>query len=399
MPKRILIVSFYYPPEIGAAPTRIANLAEGLSTLGNEVDILTCLPNYPKGKIFPEYRDHFHMQETSTGHKIDRYWTYTTISKNPIKRGISMLSFATILWHYGLNRKRIKNYDIIIVQSPPLPVAVSAIKLFKGVYKKTVIVNISDLWPLSAIELGAMKPSGKLYEWFSWMERFVYRHTDGILGQSQEIIEHIEKFQPSVKSFLYRNLKETSIVNTPRKRNGVLKIVYAGLLGVAQDLFGIITNIDFKEEGIELHLYGGGNQASQIENYILNHPDSNVFYHGYISKERLMDELKQYDASIVPLAKHIQGAVPSKIFDLLPVGVPVLFCGSGEGADIIKNLELGFVSPSSDYMSLVENLRILNSLSSEAYTAISKNCIEAANNQFSFASQMRQTQLFLDSFE
>lgn len=399
MPKRILIVSLYYPPEIGAAPTRISNLADGLSSLGNQVDILTCLPNYPKGKIFPEYRGHFHLQETSSVHKIDRYWTYTTISKNPIKRGINMLSFAMILWHYGLNRRRIKNYDIIIVQTPPLPVAVSALKLFKGVFKKTVIVNVSDLWPLSAIELGAMKPSGKLYEWFSWMERYVYRNADGILGQSQEIIEHIEKFNFSTKSFLYRNLKETNIVNIPRKRNGVLKIIYAGLLGVAQDLLGIITNIDFKEEGIELHLYGGGNQTSQIENYILNHKDCNVFYHGYIRKEQLMDELKQYDASIVPLAKHIQGAVPSKIFDLLPVGVPVLFCGSGEGANIIKDLDLGFVSPPSDYTSLVDNLRRLNSLSSDAYTAISKNCIEAAKNQFSFARQIIQTQHFFDSFE
>ena len=49
---KVLIVSFYYSPELGAAPSRITNLAKGLQEKGIEVELLTCMPNYPKGKIF-----------------------------------------------------------------------------------------------------------------------------------------------------------------------------------------------------------------------------------------------------------------------------------------------------------------------------------------------------------
>ena len=89
---RVLIVSFYYEPEIGAAPSRITNLAKGLKEQGVDVDILTCLPNYPQGRIFDGYRGRFSMQDNIDGINIYRYWTYATVSKNAIKRVLAMFS-------------------------------------------------------------------------------------------------------------------------------------------------------------------------------------------------------------------------------------------------------------------------------------------------------------------
>ena len=204
---KVLIVSPSFFPEIGAAASRIGYLADGLSERGAEVDVLVPLPNHPFAKIFEGYRDKIFCEEMIHGHKVFRCRTYNTVSKNPLKRAIAMVSFAMMLWSFGFRRALIKSYDFVIVQSPPLPVAYSAMKLFKGVFKRKVILNISDLWPLTAVELGAMRKTGMVYRMFSHMERSIYRKADAIMGQSEEIIECIKGLEPHKKYFLYRNLK------------------------------------------------------------------------------------------------------------------------------------------------------------------------------------------------
>lgn len=165
------------------------------------------LPNHPFAKIFEGYRDKIFCEEMIHGHKVFRCRTYNTVSKNPLLRAVAMFSFAMMLWCFGFRRALVKSYDLVIVQSPPLPVAYSAMKLFKGVFKKKVILNISDLWPLTAVELGAMRKNGMSYRVFSHMERSIYRDADGMMGQSEEIIAYIKVLEPHKKYFLYRNLK------------------------------------------------------------------------------------------------------------------------------------------------------------------------------------------------
>lgn len=204
---KILIVTLYFYPEIGAASSRIGNLADGLSARGIDVHILAPLPNYPFGKVFDGYKGKVYCEELINGHRVFRYLTYNSVSKNPLLRAIAMISFAVMIWCFAWHRRLIKSYDLVIVQSPPLPVSYSAIKLFKGMFKKKVILNVSDLWPLSAVELGKMCEGSKIHRWFSHMERFIYNKADAIMGQSQEIIEHIKGFEPNKSFFLYRNLK------------------------------------------------------------------------------------------------------------------------------------------------------------------------------------------------
>lgn len=393
---KILIVSFYYSPEIGAAPSRITNMAEGLQAKGAEVDVLTSLPNYPKGRIFDNYRGCFHKKELLNGINIYRYWVLASVTKNPLIRLMGMFSFSLTMWAFAFKIKRIHSYDKVIIQSPPILVAFSAVILFGCLFKKNTVLNVSDLWPLSAIELGAIKEGSIYHKVMAWMERFIYRHSTMYQGQSDEIIQHIQAFVPKKKHFLYRNLQHSVSTNTSQGPRKPLKIVYAGLLGVAQDILGIVKQINFKELHAELHLYGGGNQTEDIKTFISGN-DTGVFYHGYVEKQNMAQELAQYHASIVPLTVKIKGAVPSKIYDLLPVGIPILFCGEGEGADIIEKYGLGYVSNSGDFVALANNIRKIASLPEEEYKRIRMNCFTASSGDFSFEKQMEKYYYFLSN--
>lgn len=394
---KVLIVSHYYYPEIGAASSRITNMAEGLKQEGDEVSVLTCLPNYPKGRIFKGYRGCFHKHEDINGIDVFMYWSFASVSKNPFIRMMGMLSFAITLWCFAFQRSAIKKFDQIIIQSPPILVAFSALQLFKKLYHKTVILNVSDLWPLSAVELGAMKQGSISHRFLLWVEDYLYKHVDAIQGQSNEILQHIQAQVPSKPLFLYRNLQRyKAVCDTHPTSRLPLRIVYAGLLGVAQNILGIVQSINFKEYNAEFHIYGEGNQGQQIQNYLATH-DRGATYHGMKPKNEITQILPTYHTSIVPLAANIPGAVPSKIFDLLPFGIPIIFCGSGEGADIVKTHQLGLTSEPGNIDQLRQNIRALVNMSDEEYQRLRENCLSAAHGIFSFDQQIHDYKQFLQS--
>lgn len=299
-----------------------------------------------------------------------------------------MVSFSFSLWGFIFKSKKIKKADWVIIQSPPLPVSFSATVLFKKIFNKKVALNVSDLWPLSALELGAMK-KGRLYNLLEKIERFNYKNTDLIIGQSDEILEHIRGIV-SKKDFLYRNIPNATLVQplSQEQKGDSFKIVYAGLLGVAQGIYNIIENIDFGKLGVEFHIYGNGNEKDKIIDFIEKNPTSNVFYNGTLSKTELSNKLITYHAALVPLVNNIKGAVPSKIFELMHLGIPLLFCGGGEGAKIVDKYKIGFTSPPSNYNALSSSILKMKDLRSEEYEELKKTCLSVALEDFNFEKQM-----------
>ena len=392
MSKNIVIISNYYPPEMGAAANRIKNLAEGLKDKGNKVTVICPLPNYPKGKIFEKYSGKFFIEEEIDEIIVKRYWIFPSTSKNAIIRLFSMLSFALSFWFSVFSFLR-KKPDVFIIQSPPLLVALSGLVLTKVLRCKNIL-NVSDIWPLSALELEVIK-KGFFYSFLEKIEKLNYKLADKIIGQSEEIISHIKGVVD--KQFLiYRNVPNYREYVTKEKSKGNLKIVYAGLLGYAQGILNICNQIDFKEIGAELHIYGAGMEEDQIIELSKN-PENNIYFHGIKSAKEIKDEIRKYDIGFVPLKNKIYGAVPSKIFELMQLGVPILYIGSGEAEKIIQAQKVGLFSEPNDFDALSENISNLNNMDNTTYIVHSKNSINAHLKEFNLEKQMIELQNFINS--
>ena len=390
---RIGILTQNYKPERGAAPNRLHEMATGFQRNGTEVYVVTAMPNYPTGKIFSEYKGKFTHTEYIDNIEIKRYWLYASNSHRVLPRIFNMLSFSCISllsWRY-LRKKKL---DYLIVQSPPLLVGYFGRFLAK-LSKTKFIVNVSDLWPLSAKELGTIK-DGWFYHFLEAIEQKMYKSANLILGQSEEIVEYVQKCGFK-NTLLFRNGVTTSRFDGLAKteRHSKLRIVYAGLLGYAQGISALCKSINFNELGVEFHIYGQGGEQNEIKKFIENHSERGIFYHGSISPNEIPQLLINCDLTLVPLIKHIYGAVPSKIFESMAAGLPILFLGEGEGVKIITDNNIGLVA--GNYNQLIDNIQYLKN-NPNVMVAMSQNCLKCAHKKFNRTVQINKLHKLLRKF-
>ncbi len=379
--KDILIITSYFPPETGAASNRMFHLANGLYSRKFNVTVLTPLPNYPTGKIFAPYKGKFKVSSKKDGVMIHRLWIYASNSKNKLLRLVAMLSYGfSLTWFFLWNHIP----KTVIIQSPPLLVAFTSM-LFLRTKNRRLILNVSDLWPIAGLELGAFKKNFS-YRVLEKIERFNYKNADLILGQSNEILTHVTTLLPQKETFLYRNYPDIETIedNSPRSNEQTIKMVYAGLLGIAQGIFKLCESLDCTL--IEFHIYGTGAEQKKIEAFIAKHPQLPIIYHGELPRQALHRELLKYDLTIIPLIKRIYGSVPSKIFEYAQLGLPMVYFGGGEGETIIENNKLGWTARPGDYKDLN---RVISGIKKAYLNTDSRMKIkQTANERFNFEKQL-----------
>lgn len=387
--KDILIISNYYPPEKGAAANRIEQLALKLDQNGYQVSVISPLPNYPKGELFLEYKGKFSVTEKIQNITLKRLWIYPSNSSNIFKRIVSTLSFSTTLFFYLLFAKLPKK---VIVQSPPLLLSFTAV-LALWIRRKKIILNVSDLWPIAAIELGVLKKNSISHKFLLFIERFIYKKATHIFGQSNEIIAHIHSVFPEKKCFLYRNYPDHFIENIAEEKqnsNEPIKLFYAGLLGVAQGVFELIQQLELQNLNVELHIFGDGAERTQILNYLNQNQRKNIVFHGMLERNLLHETLQNLDIALVPLKTRIYGSVPSKIFEYTALGFPVLYFGGGEGESIVEENNLGWVVPVEDFSGLNNAIKEISIIGKDEIQAMKKQLFLHAKQHFNLNQQMKQ---------
>ncbi len=383
--EQILIISNYYPPEKGAAANRIEQLALKLSEHGYDVSVVCPLANYPKGELFPGYKGKFSVRENLQGVAIRRLWIYPSNSKNIFKRTLSVLSFSIGLFFYLLLKKTPQK---VVVQSPPLLLSYLSV-LILSLKRKKIILNVSDLWPSAAIELGALKTDTLSHKVSLFFERSIYKNASVVLGQSNEIISHVKTLFPEKKCFLYRNFPDHQVSFSPIATEGKIKLFYAGLLGIAQGVLESCTKMHLAGLNVEFHIFGDGAEKAQIKNYIQNHPEKNITFHGMLDRNHLHALLQTFDVAFVPLKTRIYGSVPSKIFEYGALGLPILYFGGGEGGEIVVENQLGWIAEVGDFTDLNQRLSEISNLDNTELQRLKKQVFEVSEKRFNLELQMK----------
>jgi glycosyltransferase involved in cell wall biosynthesis len=386
--EEILIISNYYPPEKGAAANRIEQLALKLHQNHYSVSVLCPLGNYPKGELFPEYKGKFSVTENIQNITVKRLWIYPSVSKNILKRTLSVMSFSSVLFFYLLFKKTPHK---VVVQSPPLLLSFVSV-LVLSLLRKKIILNVSDLWPMAAIELKALKSGSFSHQVSLFLEKFIYKKATLIFGQSDEIITHIHSLFPNKKCYLYRNFPDHQVaeINFKTNKKEPIKLFYAGLLGVAQGVFELCQKIELQDLNIELHIFGDGAEKSQIEDLIKQNPEKKILFHGMLERTVLHEKLKTFDVALVPLKTRIYGSVPSKIFEYGALGFPILYFGGGEGEAIVIENNLGWVAEVGNFKSLNATLVEISKTGKESIETMKKQVFDCAEKNFNLDFQIKE---------
>jgi glycosyltransferase involved in cell wall biosynthesis len=367
---RIGILTQYYPPEMGAPQARLSHLAAQFVRRGHEVVVLTAMPNYPGGRIFPGYGGLW-RRETRDGVSIIRCWLHPTQSVGLRARLASYFSF--VLSSLGVGALALPRLDYLMTESPPLFLGISGYLLSLRTGAKWIF-NVSDLWPESAVALGAVSRGWGLKRALA-LEAFCYRKAWLVTGQSREILENIRSRFPEARVYHLSNGVDTELFRPERRSpaararladgfgDGATCIaVYAGLHGIAQGLDQVLeAAARLKDlETLGVVLIGDGAVKADLVARSRALGLKRVRFVDPLPKEEMPGLVASADLAIVPLKVSLPGAVPSKIYEAMGAGVPVVLVAAGEAGEIVRRSEAGVVVPPGDVDGLAEAIRELS---------------------------------------
>ena len=341
---KILILTQYFPPEVGAPQNRLFELAVRLQKKGADITALTAMPNYPQMEIHQKYKNLKYICEEMDGLVIHRSSIYVSKNRSILSRLRNYFSF--VFSSYRVGKNKLGTFDIILCESPPLFLGITAVRLARK-KKAKLIFNVSDLWPESAEKLGIVK--NKFLLGISYrLEKWIYKNSFLITGQTQGIVKSISSRFPSKKTYWLPNgvdidyfdpSKINSSWRTENKFNeNNFILFYAGIIGHAYN-FDIVLNAANNlsgNENIKFVIIGNGpNKLKLIEQINkLNH--KNIFFYDSVPKSELPHIINSIDALVIPLRKTdlSEGTIPSKIFENLAIKKPILLGVEGEAKEL-----------------------------------------------------------------
>lgn len=336
---RFLILTQYYPPETGAPQNRLSGLARELKAAGHEVSILTAMPNYPAMEIHERYKGKKYVRDQFEDIDVHRSWIYVSKNRSVISRLLNYFSFTFSSMFYA---GRIKgNFDYLMVESPPLFLGISAWWISKRKRAKMVF-NVSDLWPESAEKLGVIT-NRTFLKMATILEEWLYKKAFMVTGQTQGIVADIKKRFPNKTVHWLPNGVDESIFSFQRTvdvrkqlqfSEDDFLIMYGGIIGLAQGLDVILDAAKLlpAESKITYLLLGDGPEKKRLQQRVIDEQITRVKFLELVSREVVPSYVDAVNVAVIPLKKMdlFLGAIPSKIFENLALGKPLLLSVDGE---------------------------------------------------------------------
>ncbi len=364
---KILYVSQYYPPEMGAPAARASELAREWVRMGHEVTVLTGFPNHPTGAVPPQYRGklwRLRMQEQVDGVNVERTWLLPLPNGRPHER---ILNYGSFCLSAAFSGSFLARPDIIVATSPQLLVGLSGwwISRYKGV---PLIFEVRDLWPESLIAVGAGREGSWFYRSLSRLAQFLYRKAERIVVVSPAFKNFLEVNRgiTPAKIDVVANAVETELFS-PRDADPALKrslnlegkciVGYIGTMGMAHGLESLLQAAETLQRSapqVEFLLVGEGSEKAKLQKQAQSRGLANLRFLPEVRRDRVPEYIALCDICLVVLRKSeiFKTVIPTKMLEYMACARAVILGVDGQACEIINQARAGISVAPDDSAAL-----------------------------------------------
>ena len=349
----ILFLTDNFPPEVNAPASRTHEHCRQWVRSGHQVTVITCAPNFPTGRVFEGWSNKLWQQSTVDGIRVIRVWSYITANEGFMRRVLDYVSYMLTATLASLFVRRV---DIVIGTSPQFFTAVAgwAVGLLKRV---PFIFELRDLWPESIKAVGAMKDS-RVIHWIEKVELFLYRRAARIVSVTHSFrrtlglrgidMGKIDVVTNGVDITRFSPRPKDAELEEQLGLKGCFVAGYIGTHGMAHALETLLLSaqqLQARPEGVPVRLLmlGDGARKADLQAQAQQMGLRNVIFVDTVPKEQVARYWSLLDVSIIHLRKTelFTTVIPSKLFECMGMGIPVLHGVQGESADIVRREDVG----------------------------------------------------------
>lgn len=362
---KILYVSQYFPPEMGAPAARVFELSREWVRLGHQVTVLTGFPNHPTGVVPPEYRGQWLRRDIVEGIEVVRVPIYAAANRGFAKRIANYLSYAasaSLVGPWVAGRP-----DIVLATSPQFLTAVAGYWLSR-LFRAPFVFEVRDIWPRSIVAVGAMPADSPIVKALEQVELFLYRQASRVVTVTESFVDEIagrgiDRGKMSViTNGVDLELFRPGSRAEARARLGLpdgFLAAYVGTHGMAHGLGMLLDAAPrLRERGVTLLLVGEGAEKAKLRERAEREGIANVIFWDQRPRDVINDVYAAADVCLVLLRKDplFTTVIPSKIFEFMGAGRAIHTTVDGESRRIIERAEAGVFSPPEDVDVFVATL-------------------------------------------
>ncbi len=343
---RILLVTFWFEPDSGAASARFSQLAQRLAARGHQVTVLAPMPHHPAGRIADSYRGAWTRMEQRGQVRVVRVWLWATPSPRISRKLVSQLSFMAGALLRGW---RMVRPEVVLIEAQPVPTGLAGVLLARWL-RAPYVLSVSDLWPDHLLSVGALRATHPVYRLARHLVDALYRHATAIVTLSPAWTRRIAaRIRPKpvlhTQYFMVdlQRLRPGLSAADFRERHGLQGcqvVACIGTFATQYDFATLLAAAKLLEEREDMRflLIGDGSQRDSLRN-----AGANVQHIGWLPAAEIPAAWAAADVSCYALRSHAlhQGAMPARLYESLASGTPVVAAGAGEAARIIEESGAG----------------------------------------------------------
>jgi len=385
----ILFLTDNFPPEVNAPASRTFEHCREWVCAGHKVTVITCAPNFPKGRVFDGYCNRLWQSEEIEGIRVIRVWSYITANEGFVRRILDYQSFMVTATLAALFVRRV---DVVVGTSPQF-FTVCAAYVVSRLKRIPFVFELRDLWPESIKAVGAMKESAAI-RMLEHLELFLYHKAAQIISVTHSFKRIlIARGVDSNKITVITNGVDMSRFNPMPKNIEIVRQLklenkfvagYVGTHGLAHHLETLLEAAEMLQalpggEQFHLILLGDGARKQALKDMAAERRLDNVTFVDSVSKELVAHYWSLLDVSVIHLKKTelFTAVIPSKLFESMSMGLPILHGVAGESANIVREEKVGIVFEPENAAELVKCIQFLQN-NQQAYEGYRARCLDAA---------------------